>query len=191
MLIVRQVCLPDNFGLYERKRRGGDAVDIFDVAIVVIIVVFSFVFNTAGKNGKRAKNRMGTKQTAARTKGSTISTADKRNKGAQPAVQKQTVSAAKTKEGADPCHEYMLSPMEQQMHYESRSTEEMAEAGEGEDPCHVGSAPESKPVSERINAINPPELSPVARAVIMSEVLKRPSQRRQEKRMRHRKAIYG
>lgn len=163
-------------------------MDFSDIAIVAIIFLFSFIFSSASKKGSGKKNKAGNKQSAAPAKGRTAGAADKMKRAVQSDAREQAVSAAR--EGADPCHDYMLSPMEEQMHYEAHSADEMAEAGEGEDPCHVGSA--AKPQEEQKEpGASPPELSPVARAIIMSEVLKRPSQRRQERQMRHRKAMYG
>ena len=169
-------------------------LDMFDFVILIIIIAVSVIASAKKKEGKR---NAGTKPTAARPKGNPGSTIGKGKNGRQPAATAEKQPARSkvsvSKEGADPCHEYMLNPMEPQMHYEGKSEAEMAAAGEGVDPCHVGNASASRDEFGTENQITvAPELSPAARAIVMSEVLKRPAQRRQERRLqRHRKVTYG
>ena len=96
-------------------------------------------------------------------------------------------------EGEDPCHEGDLRPARQGMRFRSVSQEGFSLAEEGEDPCHTGEAPrrEESPVydspilsqgDDRAQALRRQVLS----GVIMSEVLRRPQERRMERKLRGR-----
>ena len=171
-------------------------LDVMDIAILIIFIAVSIVVSSAKKkdgakkSGKKPAAPMKKGQTAAGRKNTRPAAPQQQQRPAvQQSAKPQTV---RMDEGADPCHEYMLSPMESQMHYEERSEADMAAAGEGEDPCHVDSAAAPQANAKPYDiTVGQTEMSPAARAIVMAEVLKRPSQRRQERRMqRHRKVAY-
>ena len=94
-------------------------------------------------------------------------------------------------EGDDPCHEGDLHPARPGIRFASVSQEGMTLAGEGEDPCHTGEAPrhETSPVYDSpILTDGHDDSQSLARqvlsGVIMSEVLKRPQERRMERKLR-------
>lgn len=101
---------------------------------------------------------------------------------------KQTQRAmAQAGEGEDPCHEEQLRPERPGMKLVTPQT--LEGAGEGEDPCHVVERPDTQtdsaydvPARAEVDAHRLAEQ--VLSGVIMSEVLKRPAERRLQQRMR-------
>ena len=101
---------------------------------------------------------------------------------------------AVTGEGEDPCHEEMLGQAHPAaVRYEAASQETFDRAAEGEDPCH----PVTKPAphageAPRGTAAEDGFRDAVLSGIVMSEVLKRPAQRRQERAaQRQRRAEHG
>ena len=180
-------------------------MDGFDIIGVVAVILFSLVYTMVkGKNtkakGKSVQNLPKTgKKPAQASVGPEKRKAVVKAEAAQPPAEKKPdIGFEGAGEGEDPCHEEMLSQRPPQMRYQNSDEATMAAAGEGEDPCHVGN---SESMTGHIDYIGSgvqnddarqEVLRQAAQAVLMGEVLKRPSQRREERRMhRHRKAVYG
>ncbi len=89
-------------------------------------------------------------------------------------------------EGEDPCHEDILRPAQPaRVAYEPASEAQFSAAGEGEDPCH--------PTPERKHSHHPEQeetdapyaafaREDLVRAVVMSEILTRPKDRKRMRR---------
>lgn len=111
---------------------------------------------------------------------------------AQPGVRLKVATQAAMAhagEGEDPCHEGRLRPAQPGVRLKAATQAAMARAGEGEDPCHDAPRREAEDT-----AYDSPIYAPVldrgefARqalsGVVMSEVLKRPCERRLERKLR-------
>ena len=185
-------------------------MDFLGIMIVVIIYAFAI-----GSSAKRKKEKRARKQAASTRKPrfeqafpegekpTAMPSAAPRQRHAQasrkstlerkPMATQMQMELEAAGEGDDPCHEADLRPAWQSMRVGSVSQEGLSLAGEGEDPCHTGEAPrrEENPVydspilsggHEDAQALRRQVLS----GVIMSEVLKRPQQRRMERKLRER-----
>ena len=73
------------------------------------------------------------------------------------------------------------------LHLHEVTPRQMELAGEGEDPCHAGHAPlEPSPILETEAVQADPRAQELVRAVVMSEILKRPCERMAERHNRRR-----
>ena len=173
-----------------------DFLSVLFVAIVWAVVA-------ASGNKKKGKG-------AAAAKGRTKPSAPRREPARKKGVnargtlfdrmdsEKDSVSAGRNvpgaAEGEDPCHEEMLGQARPAaVRYEAASQETFDRAAEGEDPCHpvaesaphAGDAPRKAEVDDGFR-------DAVLSGIVMSEVLKRPAQRRQERAaQRQRRAEHG
>lgn len=92
-------------------------------------------------------------------------------------------------EGEDPCHEG-LRPARPGVRLRDAAEPEMAAVSEGEDPCHAFDRParEEDSVYDSPILSSAPDVGEAARqvlaGVVMSEVLKRPAERRMERKLR-------
>ena len=160
-----------------------------DLLSVIVFVLYLVAVTAAGKNKKnkkkqqrRTQSRMPQFEQAFEQVFESISASVRNGKEKDAAA---PAAAVDEPEGTDPCHESMLGKARPSIRYNSVSQIEMHEAGEGEDPCHVLDArddlrEEDSPVyrSSIFNAEDSEAFAnDIVRGVIMSEVLKRPSER--------------
>ena len=186
---------------------GGEKLDLSDlVSFAPVLIILLLVFTSSnqkkkgkGTSGQRTPNRQ---QASSKNTRRPNETNQKRTTSAAQTAKsskgQRAAASAGTPQGEDPCHEYMLTPQREQMHFHSADHGEMETAGEGEDPCHVGFSfdaeemPEQESEVSRGNPANAELRKQLTQAIIMSEVLKRPDERRAERRVRRgRKVKYG
>ncbi len=105
---------------------------------------------------------------------------------AQPGVQLNAhLTMESAGEGEDPCHAGQLHPAQPGVRLITPLT--MESAGEGEDPCHVGESPIEVIPRETTERSSEGTFEPAKQllcGIIMSEVLKRPAERRMDQRLR-------
>ncbi|MBR1409462.1 MAG: hypothetical protein IJ573_11340 [Clostridia bacterium] len=161
------------------------------------MIIWIVVASSGKKKGTKAAGKAAGR--AQRERGAALTKAAKAPRIPLFDKEESTKGKATAAEGEDPCHEDMLrAPYPSSVRYEETAQSAFEAAAEGDDPCHPTDRQEHETHARTVKeaeevAAGTPMRSPaqedLLRAVVMSEVLKRPAQRREERRLRrHHKA---
>jgi len=157
--------------------------------IISLILVFIIYLAAAGSGKKKRKKQKERRERAfAQMRRRQSGPLEQQEKPAQP---QQIARAAQSKKTAIQQELEKRAAVQPscdtpRMHLHQTTLEQMLAAGEGEDPCHHGGAPEAGVEDSELGDVQDAErlmfAQDILRGVVMSEILTRPCERRNNQR---------